>query len=227
MINISLDTLDPDKFEQITRRRGLKLVLDGLENALSVGFNMVKLNCVVMKGINDNELVDFARLLRVYPTIDEIRFIEFMPFLGNRWASDLLVSYKQMYKIISLEMPNLKPVADQNPCETSKLFKESDTKGAIGFITSMTDNFCGGCNRLRLTADGNLKVCLFGRAETSLRDLMRNGATDEELVQAIRKALLGKSKQHAGKCPAPLNANHYWRSIKPNLLPHRIDSTAT
>lgn len=196
MVNISLDTMNSERFEQITRRKGLKLVLDGLESAIGAGFDKVKLNCVVMRGVNDDELANFARLTRVYPI--EVRFIEFMPFLGNRWAAKSLISYKEMYEKISIELPNLIPVS-QGANETSKLFKEPGAMGTIGFITSMTDNFCGGCNRLRLTADGNLKVCLFGRAEVSLRDLMRNGATDSEIVQTVRSALIRKSWQHAGE----------------------------
>lgn len=196
MVNISLDTLKPERFEQITRRKGMKLVYEGMESAIEAGFDRVKLNCVVVRGFNDDELVEFAQMTRIYPI--EVRFIEFMPFFGNKWAPESLVSYKEILDKLKVEFPNLVRVR-QGTNETSTLYREPGAIGTIGFITSMTNNFCSGCNRLRLTSDGNLKVCLFGRAETSLRDLLRNGATDTEVVKAIRIALSRKSKQHAGE----------------------------
>lgn len=204
-VNISLDTLKEDRFEEITRRKGLKYVLECLNEATEVGFENVKLNCVVMRGVNDDELIDFVLLARDRPI--EVRFIEFMPFLGNRWSSDLLVPYRKMLDDILDKFPNIARI-NQGSNETAKLFKEPSAKGRIGFITSMTDNFCSGCNRIRLTSDGNLKVCLFGRAEVSLRDLIRNGATDSEIVRTIQTALNGKKKQHAGEFRFQLHFSH-------------------
>lgn len=192
-----MDTLKDDKYEQITRGQGFKNVWSGIECALKVGFDKIKLNCVVIRDFNHNELIDFAKLSRLYPI--EVRFIEYMPFLSNKWSAKSLVSYKEMLvKINSGFSSNFKRVK-QDLNETAKIFKEPGSPGSIGFITSLTDEFCSGCNRLRLTADGNLKVCLFGKAETSLRDLMRNGANDTEIRDAIQNALIGKARKHAGK----------------------------
>lgn len=197
VVNISLDTLDPSKFERITRRPGWKLVFDGLMRALEVGFEKVKLNCVVIRGFNDHELVEFARLASKFPI--EVRFIEFMPFMGNKWDRSKLVPFDEMLKSVRDEFPKLAAI-ESGPNETSKLYKQPDMLGCIGFISSLTNNFCSSCNRLRLTSDGNLKVCLFERHETSLRDLLRNGATDRELIRAVQCALSRKKKRHAGEC---------------------------
>lgn len=197
VINISLDTMKPERFEHMTRRKGWALVRDGLDKALEVGFAKVKLNCVVVRGFNDDELVDFVRLAANMPI--EVRFIEFMPFLGNKWARNSLVPFDEMLRTIRAEFPQLVAI-QSGPNETSKLFRQSNMLGSIGFISSLTDNFCSGCNRLRLTSDGSLKVCLFDERETSLRDLLRNGASDQEIVKAIATSLSKKKKQHAGEC---------------------------
>jgi molybdenum cofactor biosynthesis enzyme MoaA len=199
MINISLDTLRPERFEQMTRRKGWKLVYEGLVRASEVGFEKVKLNCVVIRGFNDDELVDFVRLATNMPI--EVRFIEFMPFFGNRWSKNSLVPFKTMLQTIQNEYPDLAEVK-HGPNDTSRVFRQSNMLGSIGFISSLTENFCHSCNRLRLTSDGNLKVCLFDKRETSLRDLLRNGATDSEIVRAIQTDLLKKKKQHAGELRA-------------------------
>lgn len=198
MVNVSLDTLRPGRFEQMTRRKGWQLVFDGLLKALDTNFDKVKLNCVVMRDFNLDELVDFARLAIKYPL--EIRFIEFMPFMGNKWSKSAFVSYDEMLNVVRGALPDLEQEgAETQVNETSRVFRQRDMLGSIGFIASMTNDFCAGCNRLRLTHDGNLKVCLFGKEETSLRDLLRHGATDDEIVAAIKRALDGKRKQHAGE----------------------------
>jgi len=199
-VNISLDTLKADKFEYLTRRKGFHRVLAGLSRAIEI-FERVKVNCVVMKGFNDDEIIDFARLARENPI--EVRFIEFMPFLGNNWAPDKMLSYLEIMNILKQDIPELIRSQTQ-PNETSKVFKAPSMLGSVGVISSMSENFCSGCNRLRLTSDGNLKVCLFGRNETSLRDLIRNGATDDELVKAIQLSLNLKKREHSGEQNATL-----------------------
>lgn len=194
-INISLDTLDDDKFERIARRRGLPLVLRAIEDALERGFHPVKVNCVVMRGVNDDELIDFVRMSEHRPL--EIRFIEYMPFSGNGWADSFFVPYREMMSRIEEGGYRLRS-PDRGPHDTSRTFHVEGHAGTVGFISSMSDQFCAGCNRLRLTADGSLKVCLFGQSETSLRDLMRNGATDDELCEAIQDAVSHKKAAHAG-----------------------------
>lgn len=197
-VNISLDTLKRDRFEVLTRRKGWDLVYQGLMSSLDAKFEVIKLNCVIQKGFNDDELVSFAELAREYPI--EVRFIEFMPFAGNRWSIEQMLPYKQLLDSLLSSFPKLEPLPPVSN-EISKVYKDPSMLGTIGFISSISDNFCSGCNRLRLTADGQLKSCLFGRQETSLRDLLRNGATDEELVKSITSSLLNKKREHGGEFP--------------------------
>ncbi|XP_045601451.1 molybdenum cofactor biosynthesis protein 1 isoform X2 [Procambarus clarkii] len=194
-LNISLDTLIPQKFELITRRRGWERVMDGIDVALDLGYSPVKVNCVVMRGKNEDELADFVEFTR-HKDID-VRFIEYMPFDGNKWVNKMMVSYTEMLENISQVYPGIVKVSDK-PNDTSKAYKVPGFVGQIGFITSMSENFCGTCNRLRMTADGNLKVCLFGAAEVSLRDAMRSGCKDEDLLEVIGAAVGRKKRQHAG-----------------------------
>jgi molybdenum cofactor biosynthesis protein A len=193
-LNISLDTLKESRFRAITRRKGLDKVLRAIHGAEAAGYRPVKVNCVVMRGTNEDELADFVELTRNRPI--EVRFIEYMPFDDNGWHGDRLVSFAEMLASIR-EHFDCEPVGS-GPNNVAKIYRARGFQGQIGFITSMTDNFCSGCNRLRLTADGHLKVCLFGPAETSLRDAMRSGATDIELRDHIRAAVLRKHSRHAG-----------------------------
>uniref|UniRef100_A0A8C8VFF1 Radical SAM core domain-containing protein n=1 Tax=Pelusios castaneus TaxID=367368 RepID=A0A8C8VFF1_9SAUR len=194
-INISLDTLVPAKFEFIVRRKGFHKVMEGIHKAIELGYNPVKVNCVVMRGLNEDELLDFVVLTKNQPL--DVRFIEYMPFDGNKWNFKKMVSYKEMLYTVRQRWPDLEKL----PCEassTAKAYKVPNFQGQISFITSMSEHFCGSCNRLRITADGNLKVCLFGNSEVSLRDLLRSNASEDELVQIIGAAVGRKKKQHAG-----------------------------
>ncbi|RWS23406.1 molybdenum cofactor biosynthesis protein 1-like protein, partial [Leptotrombidium deliense] len=156
-VNISLDTLIPAKFELITRRKGWHLVFDGIKTALDTGFDDgVKVNCVVTRGVNDDELQNFVALTQHLPL--DVRFIEYMPFDGNKWNSKKMVSHLEMLSIIREKYANLEREKSDNYNDTSKPYRVPGFKGRIGFITSMSNNFCGTCNRLRITADGNLKV---------------------------------------------------------------------
>ncbi len=194
LINISLDTLQSDRFTYITRRTGFNTLMQAINKALEYGYQPVKINCVVMKGFNEDELVDFVALTKDQPI--EVRFIEYMPFDGNRWQDRQMMPYRDMISEIQKVHP-LERLADgQN--ETSKTYQVPGFKGQVGFISSMSEHFCGSCNRLRITADGNLKVCLFGAAEVSLRDAMRAGHPDEELAELIQAAVLRKKAAHAG-----------------------------
>ncbi|XP_054894756.1 molybdenum cofactor biosynthesis protein 1 isoform X2 [Poeciliopsis prolifica] len=195
LINISLDSLVPAKFEFVVRRKGFHKVMESIDKAVELGYNPVKINCVVMRGLNEDELLDFVQLTEKKPL--EVRFIEYMPFDGNKWNFKKMVSYQEMLDQIRQQWPNLERL-QPGPADTAKTFKVPGFKGQLGFITSMSDNFCGSCNRLRITADGNLKVCLFGNSEVSLRDILRSGASDEELLQIIGAAVGRKKKQHAG-----------------------------
>ncbi|KAM4625386.1 molybdenum cofactor biosynthesis protein 1 isoform 2-T2 [Polymixia lowei] len=195
LINISLDSLVPAKFEFIVRRKGFHKVMEGIDKAIEMGYNPVKVNCVIMRGLNEDELLDFVALTEKKPL--EVRFIEYMPFDGNKWNFKKMVSYQEMLDHIRQQWPALEMLPIGH-ADTAKTFKVPGFKGQVGFITSMSDHFCGSCNRLRITADGNLKVCLFGNSEVSLRDVLRSGAPDEELLQIIGAAVGRKKKQHAG-----------------------------
>ncbi|CAM9326602.1 unnamed protein product [Discosporangium mesarthrocarpum] len=189
-INVSLDTLRPDRFGAITRRKGLDAVLGSLEAALELGFGgRLKVNCVVMKGVNTDELSDFLTLTKNQEL--DIRFIEWMPFDDNRWNDNKFVSYQDMLDLIRVRYPDLERSSD-SANDTTKWHRVPGNKGRVGFITSMSHNFCGTCNRLRITADGNLKVCLFGDESLSLRDAIRGGLSDVETSTLIKAAVLGK-----------------------------------
>ena len=194
LINISLDTLDPAKFERITRRKGFERVLDAIDLALRLDDVPVKVNCVIMRGVNDDELHRFVGLTREKPL--EVRFIEYMPFQGNGWDDAHFIPYAEMMERIETQF-HLERQPD-GPADTSKTFQVPGYRGRVGFISSMSDEFCSTCNRLRLTADGALKVCLFGNAEVSLRDEMRAGATDDRLIEFIQSAVWRKKEAHAG-----------------------------
>uniref|UniRef100_A0A2I2ZR05 Molybdenum cofactor biosynthesis protein 1 n=1 Tax=Gorilla gorilla gorilla TaxID=9595 RepID=A0A2I2ZR05_GORGO len=193
-INISLDTLVPAKFEFIVRRKGFHKVMEGIHKAIELGYNPVKVNCVVMRGLNEDELLDFAALTEGLPL--DVRFIEYMPFDGNKWNFKKMVSYKEMLDTVRQQWPELEKVPEEES-STAKAFKIPGFQGQISFITSMSEHFCGTCNRLRITADGNLKVCLFGNSEVSLRDHLRAGASEQELLRIIGAAVGRKKRQHA------------------------------
>src|ERR1700721_1338398 len=161
------------------------MVLKAIDRALELGISPVKLNCVVIKNLNDIEVLDFIELTRTKPI--EVRFIEFMPFdgtlptnyyltrPGNRWDFAKIVPAQTLLERIRQRHPNIEPLPSSRG-DTSRTYHFPGTHlGKVGFISSMTDHFCGSCNRLRITADGNLKVCLFGEDEVSLRDTMRRG----------------------------------------------------
>ncbi|KAK9300271.1 hypothetical protein QLX08_007030 [Tetragonisca angustula] len=195
-INISLDTLRENRFEQFTRRKGWSRVMAAIDLAVQLGYNPVKINCVVMKNFNDDEIIDFVNLTRDRPI--DVRFIEYMPFQGNEWNENKMVSFKIMKELIRDTYPDLQRLPNKYN-DTSKAYFIPGFTGQVGFITSMSDHFCSSCNRLRITADGHLKVCLFeGKGEVSLRDALRSGAPTDILRQMIREAVWLKKKQHAG-----------------------------
>ncbi|XP_061326878.1 molybdenum cofactor biosynthesis protein 1 isoform X3 [Pezoporus flaviventris] len=214
-INVSLDTLVPAKFEFIVRRKGFHKVMEGIHKATELGYRPVKVNCVVMRGFNEDELLGFVDFTKDLPL--DVRFIEYMPFDGNKWNFKKMVSYKEMLDTIKQQWPELEKLS----CETSstaKSYKVPHFQGQISFITSMSEHFCGSCSRLRITADGNLKVCLFGNSEVSLRDHLRSGASEEELVQVIGAAVGRKKKQHAGMFNISQMKNRPMILIEPALI---------
>ncbi|XP_074598059.1 molybdenum cofactor synthesis 1 [Brevipalpus obovatus] len=198
-VNISLDTLKPEKFEFITRRKGFHRTWNGILSALENRdrFTAVKINVVVMKDLNADELIDFAEITK--DNLIDVRFIEYMPFDGNKWSMKKMFPFHVMLDIFRESYGNdfIKLERDHQS-DPSSLYKITGYKGRIGFISSMTNNFCGSCSRLRLTADGNLKVCLFDKNEVSMRDHLRSGESEEDLCEIIASALKKKKKQHPG-----------------------------
>ncbi|XP_045499014.1 molybdenum cofactor biosynthesis protein 1 [Colias croceus] len=194
-LNVSLDSLRAERYERMARRPGLQKVLACIDLALQLGFSPVKVNTVLMKGFNDDEVCDFVEFTKDRNV--EVRFIEFMPFTGNRWDDSRMVAGAAALAAARAALPALRP-APPAPCRTATVWKADGYAGSVGFISSMTQPFCSSCNRLRLTADGNLKVCLFGGAEVSLRDAVRAGAGDGDLAALVRAALRRKLPQHAG-----------------------------
>ncbi|KAL1899834.1 hypothetical protein Sste5346_002700 [Sporothrix stenoceras] len=207
-VNLSLDTLDPRQFSLMTRRDGFSAVKRSMDRILELnkagaGIRL-KINCVVMRGLNDNELGDFVGLTRDHDL--EVRFIEYMPFDGNRWSMGKMVSFNEMLERIGADYPTLQrtvPDAHHNgPHDTSKTYKVPGFAGRVGFITSMTQNFCGGCNRLRITSDGSLKVCLFGNAEVSLRDIVRQANDGEPIDEAAMTEMVRLAREAASVATA-------------------------
>jgi len=192
-VNISLDTLKPDRFRLITRGQSeLKQVLEGIEAAREVGLEPVKLNMVVMSGINDDEILDFAA-----KTIDEdwhVRFIELMPVNGGDNAPRFVAATEMRKRLKSLgELEPCLPSVGNGP---AKYFRLPDAKGTIGFITPVSEHFCFQCNRMRLTADGKLRPCLLSEYEIDLKQPLRDGVSKVGLKKLFKKAVAEKPLQH-------------------------------
>lgn len=204
-MNLSLDTLDAPKFAALTRRPAAYMdrVWQALEMAVGEfgGDNarlVTKVNCVVQRGINDDEIAAFIRLTDQFPGL-QVRFIEYMPFTSNGWNSNKLVPYQELLDNLVLnDGVVLQPEPSADPHDTTKWFRTA-TGGKIGFITSMTSHFCAGCNRVRLGADGQIKVCLFdGLSEISLRDCLRQGLTENEILKLVWSAVQKKKYSLGG-----------------------------
>lgn len=194
-INVSLDSMDPVKFGVMTRRNYFHKVWEGLEEVQRLGLGPVKVNAVLIRGINDDEIPAFADLARSKPFI--VRFIEFMPIgADDGWTPERVVSTKEIIgrieqhtgvRLVSVESPGSQP-ADR--------FRFEDGKGEVGFISSVSEPFCGHCNRVRLTSDGKLRTCLFSLDETDLRAQLRGGASDHEIKTSIYSAVQKKEAGH-------------------------------
>ncbi|KAF8071251.1 CNX2 [Scenedesmus sp. PABB004] len=195
-LNISLDTLRPERFEALTRRRGHARVLDTIHTAVGLGYDPVKVNVVLMRGVNDDEVPAFVSLTAAAPV--NVRFIEYMPFDGNVWSTGKMVPYRELMAAVQQSFPAGLERLPAPAGEVAKNFRVPGFRGSVSFITSMTHAFCGDCNRLRLLADGALKVCLFGANEVSLRDALRGGASDGELGAVVAAAVANKKAAHAG-----------------------------
>ena len=191
-LNVSCDSLRADRFAQITRRDGLARVLKGIDAARDAGFDPVKVNCVVMRGVNDDEIadfVDFGRSKRV-----EVRFIEFMPLDADGiWTNDLVVPVNEILARVNEASP-VEPV--ERTSAPASRFRFADGSGHVGIVASVSDSFCSTCDRVRLTADGNFRNCLFAVTETDLRALLRSGADDDEIAGALEASVASKWAGH-------------------------------
>tara|TARA_B100000700_G_scaffold317668_2_gene409468 strand:+ start:1637 stop:2527 length:891 start_codon:yes stop_codon:yes gene_type:complete len=191
-INVSLDSLRPERFAELTLRDELPRVLDGIEAAIDAGLNPVKVNAVVMRGVNDDELVDFARFGRNCGVV--IRFIEFMPLDADEaWSGGAVVGQDEILERIGEVFP-LEPVTRTSA--PASRFRYVDGAGEIGVVASVTRSFCDSCDRIRLTADGQFRNCLFAVGEYDLRSLLRSGADDEEVSTLMEQAVGAKWAGH-------------------------------
>lgn len=191
-INISLDTLRADRFEQITRRDSFDKVMAGIDAALAAGLDPVKINAVMMRGVNDDELIDFARFGRKQGVI--VRFIEFMPLdATGEWTEEQVVTQAEIVDRINEVFPLEAVVRGSAPATR---FRYVDGQGEIGVIASVTQSFCSTCDRVRLTSEGQLRSCLFAHTDTDLRGPLRAGATDDELAALIEQTVGDKWAGH-------------------------------
>jgi len=193
-VNVSVDSLARDRFHEITRRDALPQVLRGLEAiAAFERVRPIKVNAVAIRDFTEDEVFRFAELAR--STDYEVRFIEFMPLDGDRaWEPDMVLTGAELRALIETRYP-LEPL-EREPHATARVYRFADGRGQIGFINPVSEPFCADCNRIRLTAEGKLRTCLFSIHETDLRGPMRTGASDEELVATIRAAVWRKELKH-------------------------------
>jgi GTP 3',8-cyclase len=198
-INISLDSLDPAKFEKITRTKSFVAVMRGIDAAQNSRLAPAKINAVLVRGTNDDEVEAFAAFARERGAI--MRFIEFMPLDADRhWTRTLMVPAAEVYQRIHTRWP-LEQVAHERS-ETARKYRFADgAPGEIGLIAPVTQPFCGHCSRIRLTADGKLRTCLFSKDDHDLRALLREGASDEDLVLSIRSVVMDKEEGHRINAP--------------------------
>jgi cyclic pyranopterin phosphate synthase len=197
-INISLDSLDRAKFEKITRTKSFDKVMAGIAAAQASKLRPVKVNAVLVRGVNDDEVEAFATFARERALI--MRFIEFMPLDADRaWTRDMMVTGAEVYRRISAVWP-LVPVVHERS-ETARKFRFADGPGEIGLISPVSQPFCGACSRIRVTADGKLRTCLFSKEDHDLKFLLRGGATDREIGDEIIAIVAQKEKGHRINAP--------------------------
>jgi cyclic pyranopterin phosphate synthase len=192
-INVSLDTLEPEKFFRITRRDKFHHVWAGIEEALRVGLFPIKLNVVTINGTNHNEVRDFALLTKRLPL--SVRFIEYMPAGESPWNPGLVYSASKIKKSLE-QIDEIIPISDEEDRGPAVRYQFTGAPGEIGFINPISSHFCNTCNRIRLTPDGHLRTCLFDDDEVDLKPFLRNGCSDQTLLDTLHHALAKKPKQH-------------------------------
>jgi cyclic pyranopterin phosphate synthase len=210
-LNVSLDTLDAGRFRAISRRDGLEQVLDGLQAAREAGFAPIKINAVAIRGITEFDIVPLARYARENGF--ELRFIEYMPIGAESWERDKVLPAAEILDVLEREFGRLVPVPDADPRAPALEFAYADGRGNVGIIASVTRPFCVKCNRLRLTAEGRIRNCLFALDETDVKPLLRDRHDDEALAEIIRRNVWGKWEGHE------INTARF---IKPQRTMHAI-----
>jgi cyclic pyranopterin phosphate synthase len=193
-LNVSLDALDPEKFRDVNRRDCLQAVLDGLDTARKVGFKSIKINAVAVRNFSESEVMGLIE----YGRSDgfEVRFIEFMPLDSDKvWERDKVLFGHEIIELIK-EKYELVPVDNSLEIGPASEYTFADGKGKIGIITAVSNPFCDHCNRIRMTADGKLRTCLFSADETNLKEMIRSGKSDEDIAETIRQAVLIKEPGH-------------------------------
>ncbi len=193
-MNVSLDTLDPERFRQLTRRDGLDKVIDGILAAKRAGFAPVKVNAVSIRGVNEQDVVPLARFAREHGL--EMRFIEYMPIGAEQWERGKVYFAHEILEQIEREVAPLVPAEDYDPRAPAMEFQYTDGGGRVGIIASVSRPFCMKCNRLRLTADGKLRNCLFALDEADVKGMLRGGGADAEIAEVIRKNVWAKWEGH-------------------------------
>jgi cyclic pyranopterin phosphate synthase len=210
-INISLDTLNPERFRQLARRDGLDKVLEGILAAKRAGFDPVKVNAVSIRGITEEEVVPLARFARTHGL--EMRFIEYMPIGADHWERDKVYFAHEILEQLERDVAPLVPVDDYDPRAPAMEFRYTDGGGRVGIIASISRPFCLSCNRIRLTADGKLRNCLFALDEVDVKGLLRGGAAETEIADVIRRNVHAKWEGHE------INTSRF---IKPLRTMHAI-----
>jgi cyclic pyranopterin phosphate synthase len=210
-INISLDTLDPARFRQLTRRDGLDKVLNGILAAKRAGFDPIKINAVSIRNVTETEVVPLARFARQHRL--QMRFIEYMPIGADQWERSKVYFAHEIMEQLERDIAPLVPVDDYDPRAPAMEFRYTDGGGEVGFIASVSRPFCASCNRVRLTADGKLRNCLFALDEVDIKSLLRGGAGDVEIGEMIRQNVWTKWEGHE------INTSRF---IKPLRTMHAI-----
>ncbi len=211
-INVSLDTLDPHKFKELTRRTGLESVIEGILAAKAAGFDPVKINAVAIRGTTEDDIIPLANFAREHGL--ELRFIEYMPLdVIDHWERDKVLFASDIIERLSQGVSPLVATPNQDPRAPAVDYDYADGKGRVGMIASVSRPFCMSCNRIRLTADGKLRNCLFSLEETDIRSFLRTGGTDHELACALRDSVAGKWEGHE------INTSRF---IKPERLMYSI-----
>jgi cyclic pyranopterin phosphate synthase len=210
-INISLDTLDPARFKQLARRDGLDKVIAGILAAKNAGFDPIKINAVSIRGITEHEVVPLARFARLHGL--EMRFIEYMPIGADQWERSKVYFADEILEQLTREFSALVPVPDQDTRAPAQEYAYADGGGRVGIIASISRPFCMSCNRIRLTADGKLRNCLFALDEVDVKSLLRDGSADTAIAEVIRKNVSAKWEGHE------INTSRF---IKPLRTMHAI-----